>query len=148
IASVKRSGTKDDLSFEHNDNTWQVTAAAAKFPADQRAMSDLLNVWSNLKADRFAAYGPKIDTVAFGLDKPSATGQIAAKKAAANGKEAPKAEEHRLDLGKPVAKEGGERYARLDNGPGIFVLNSAAAATLERGYLDYVDHSVFKFEPG
>src|SRR5205823_1828060 len=136
IDAVKSTLPGGALAFDHKGNAWQVTAPAASFPADQRAMSDLLGVWANVRAERFAAYGPKADPKAFGLDQPAATVRVTVKKAAEGGKDAPKPEEHQVALGKPVAKDGGERYARLDNGPGVFVLNAAAAATLTRGYLD------------
>jgi hypothetical protein len=141
VASIKTTANAGTLTFEQKANAWQVAAPAARFPADAAAINQLLAVWSGLRAERFAAYGPKVDLAAYGLDKPSATVQISVKKSAA------KPEEHRLMLGKPVTKDGGERFARLDNGPGVFVLNAAAARPLTRGYLDYVDHSVLKFDP-
>jgi hypothetical protein len=136
-----------ELNFERSGGGWQVAAPAARFPADAPAMSELLAVWSGLRAERFAAYGPKVDPAAYGLDKPSAIVQITVQKAAANPKEKPKPEEHRLLIGKPVAKDGGERFARLDNGPGVFVLSATAADTLTRRYLNYVDHAALKFDP-
>src|SRR5207248_1994729 len=90
IDAVKSTLPGGALAFDHKGNAWQVTAPAASFPADQRAMSDLLGVWANVRAERFAAYGPKADPKAFGLDQPAATVRVTVKKAAEGGKDAPK----------------------------------------------------------
>jgi hypothetical protein len=102
-------------------------------------------VWANLKAEKFAAYGAKAEPAKYGLDKPSLTIKVKAQALEKDGKKA-EPTEHTLALGKPVSASE-ERYARLDNGPGIAVLSAATVKELTRTYLDYVDRTVFNLEP-
>ena len=48
-------------------------------------------------------------------------------------------------VGRRVEGEPGQRYARLDRGPGVAVLTAADAALLSRTHLDYVDHKLLSF---
>jgi hypothetical protein len=138
------------LTLERKADAWQVTKspAPAAFGADGFTVDGLLAAWSHLQALRFAAYGPKADLAKYGLDKPPTTVTVTVQPpAAADGKK-PAAETHTLALGKPVEGSACERYARLDNGPGVAVLPSFAAGEFTRGYLDYVDHTLLKFDAG
>src|SRR5262249_41150671 len=54
--------------------------------------------------------------------------------------------QHTLLLGKPADGVAGERFARLDDGPGIVVLTAAAVQDLTRTYLDYVNRSLLKMD--
>jgi hypothetical protein len=125
---------------------WKVAESPAPpFVADPDAMSRMLGAWANLQAKKFAAYGPKADLAKFGLDKPEKTLTITLKKPAAEGKPA-ETVDHTLALGKPVEGAAGERYARLDNGPGVAVLSAAETKDLSPSYLDLVNRTIFKFD--
>ncbi|HZT81502.1 MAG TPA: DUF4340 domain-containing protein, partial [Gemmataceae bacterium] len=135
--SSQRGG--DRLKLELKNGTWQVVEApAAPFAADAAAADRLLGTLAGLRAERFAAYGPKLDLAKFGLDKPEVALTFAGK--------APAAAKHRLALGKPVDGSPGERYARLDDGPGVVVLDAPTVADLTMTYLDFVDRTVLKFD--
>jgi hypothetical protein len=147
IDSVKVSGGEAPLTLQKQGDRWQVTQSPAPpFGADPEAAAATVAVWTNLRAQRFAAHGPKADLAKFGLDKPALTVKVTARPAAAGDPKAGPVE-HTLVLGKPVEGNAGERYARLDNGPGVAVLSNAAVTDLMRTYLDYVDRTVLKLGP-
>src|SRR5205814_5854279 len=95
---------------------------------------------------RFVAYGAKPgDLTAYGLAKPEATITVTVKAPAGDPKTS-KPVEHSLALGSRVG--AGDRYARLDNGPGIVVLGEAVAGELTHGYLDFVNRMALKLDAG
>jgi hypothetical protein len=55
---------------------------------------------------------------------------------------------HTLTLGKPVEGASGDRFARLDGGPAVAVLAATAAGELGRTYLDFVNRTLVKTDPG
>jgi Domain of unknown function (DUF4340) len=135
------------LALERQGGTWRVLESPAPpFTADSEAVDALLGIWSNLQAQQYAAYGPKADLAAFGLDKPAHTITVTSATGSVNGKPG-KSTSHVLLLGKAAEGAAGARYARLDAGPGILVLAPSTVNTLTRGYLDYVNKSVLKFDP-
>jgi hypothetical protein len=135
------------LTLERKGEAWQVTRspAPAPYPADPLVIDGLLSAWSNLQALHFAAYGPKADLAKYGLDKPETIVTITMQPTVANGKTTPGVS-HSLALGKPAEGSSGERYARLDDGPGVIVLPAFSAGEFAHGYLDFVDHSLLKFD--
>jgi hypothetical protein len=147
IERVQAEGGPAALTLERKGDAWQVTKspAPAAFTADAAAVDGLLAAWSHLQAAHFAAYGPKADLAKYGLDKPAATVTVTVQPPAADGKK-PATQTHTLALGKPVEGSGGERYARLDSGPGVAVLPAFSASEFGHGYLDFVDHSLLKFD--
>src|SRR5262249_50277357 len=76
ITSIQTTSVGNRVKLERKEKQWQVDAAAAKFVADQEAITTLLTTWANLQAERFAAYGPKLDLAKFGLDKPAGTATV------------------------------------------------------------------------
>jgi hypothetical protein len=147
IERVQAEGAGGPMTLEHKGDQWQVTKSPAPepFTADAFTIDGLLSAWSNLQALRFAAYGPKTDLAKYGLDKPAATLTVTVQPPAVDGKKPP-ARTHVLALGKAVEGSSGERYARLDNGPGVMVLPAFSASEFAHGYLDFVDHSLLKFD--
>jgi hypothetical protein len=147
-ARIERLGSKagdSALAIQRDKDAWKVVESPAPpFTADPAAVDEVLNVWSNLHAQRFVAYGAKADLAKYGLDRPAATVTVSVKPAADPKK--PEPAEHTLELGKP-AEEGGGRYARLDKGPGVVVLDGWAADELLHTYLDYVNRTVLTFDP-
>lgn len=135
------------LTLTRDKESWRVQSPAAQFTADKEVMESLLKVFSNLQAEKFAAYGSLAHLAQYGLDRPTSTITISveAKQAAADKKPASPAE-HKLMLGKPVDKEPTARYARLDNGPGIAILSGSEVTELTLPYLDFVERDLLKFD--
>jgi hypothetical protein len=143
-AAITRIATRtadSQLTLQRQGDEWQVEAGENRFTADNQAMTQALNVWANLQAQRFAAYGDKVNWAEYGLDKPAVVVTVTLKPA----DEKAKPSQHTVALGKSL--EGGERYARIDNGPGVVVLGSAASEHLGRTYLDFVDRTLLKLDP-
>src|SRR5437773_5615294 len=109
------------LTLARDKEAWRVQSTAAQFTADKEVMEGVLKVFSNLQAEKFAAYGAQANLAQYGLDHPTATITISVEPKPGIKKPAPLTE-HRLMLGKPVEKEPTARYARLDNSPGIAIL--------------------------
>jgi hypothetical protein len=127
------------FTLEPKKEQWQVVdSPAPAFLADEDAVNSTLRPWSRLRADKFAAYGPKIDFAAFGLDKPAATIAVTM-----NGDKDKKPVEHTLELGKETA---GGRFARLDKKDAVVVLDTAMAADLAKSHFDFVDPRVLKYD--
>jgi hypothetical protein len=146
VEKVRSQAGDAKLALEREKDGWKVVESPAPpFAADRDAVAYVLGVWANLRAERFAAYGPKADLAKYGLDKPSATVTVSVQKPAGEGKKEPA--EHTLELGKPVEGEEGARYARLDRGPGVAVLSAPAVKELTRTYLDFVNRTVLSFDP-
>ncbi len=147
IDRVQSKGGAAPLTLERKGDAWQVSEspAGAAFAADSFAVDGVLSAWSQLQAMHFAAYGPKADLANYGLDKPALTVTVTVQPPAADGKK-PAAQAHTLALGKEVEGSLGERYARLDDGPGVAVLPGFSAGELTHTYLDFVDHSLLKFD--
>lgn len=141
ITRIKSTSGDATLTLERKEPGWQVeTGAAPAFKADGDVMSGYLGVWSVIQAQKFAAYGPKANLAKFGLDKPAITVTVTVQPADAKDKPV----EHTIALGKEA--DGG-RYARIDNGPGVAVLNGADASDLGKTYLDFVDRNLLKLDP-
>jgi hypothetical protein len=146
VESVKVTGSATPLLLQKKGTEWHVLETPApEFNADPETMGEMLNVWGNLRAEKFAAYGPKANLAEFGLDKPSLTLTIKVQGPDKDGKKSAPVE-HTLILGKPVGNTH-ERYARVDNGPGVAILGAAPVKDLKTNYLDYVDRTVFILEP-
>src|SRR5262249_13816560 len=111
---------------------------------DRDEVNFFLQSWSKLQADRFAAYGPKVDLATFGLDKPAWTMTVTVQPA--DGDKPPAPITHTLTLGKPVGEQAGAFYAQLDKGPGVAVLGPDKVKELKRTYLDFVDRNLLRFD--
>ncbi len=72
--------------------------AGTPFTAEDDAVKNALRPWANLKAERIAAYGPKIDWATYGLDKAAQTVVVTVKG------EKDKTTEHQVVLGKEADK--------------------------------------------
>jgi hypothetical protein len=148
IDRIQSKAAAEPWTLQRKGDDWQVTEApAAPFAADRDTMTALLEVWSNLRAVRFAAYGPTVSLADYGLDQPSATVTITQKAPAGKEKNA-KPVAHTVTLGKAVAGAGGERFARLDGQPGIVVLAANVVRQLEHRYLDFVSRTMLQLDAG
>lgn len=141
LSQIKTSADKETLTLDRKGEDWNLESPAAKFTADRDVMASMLAYYARLRADKFVAYGPKVDMAKYGLDKPAITITITAAKAGE------KTESHTLALGTAIDKGDGARYGRLDNGPGVFVLPGATITELTHPYLDFADRTLLKFDP-
>jgi hypothetical protein len=141
ITQIKTTA-KDALTLDRKGAEWTLESPAAKFPADKDVMASMLAYYGRLRADKFVAYGPKLDLAKYGLDKPATTVRVTATQAGE------KTETHTLAVGGLVDKGDGARYARLDEGPGIVVLPKDTVAELTHSYLDFADRGLLKFNGG
>lgn len=141
IAHIEKKQGNDDFTLTRAGSTWRAKSEGGTFVADRTAIDGLLATWSNLEAERFAAYGAKLDLAAYGLDKPMAAIKVAVSGA---GSKPGGAAEHRLLLGKSSGNGG--RFARLDDGPAVCVLGASVVGELERGPLDFVERGLLTFD--
>jgi hypothetical protein len=129
------------LTLVRQDRSWQVEGSpAGAFPADAQTMSEIEAFWSNVRAQRYAAYGPQALPASYGLDKPESTVVVTVKGTG------DKPEEHTVEVGKAPEGDKDARFARLDKGPGVVVLGPRAVRELTRTYLDFVNRDVLKFK--
>src|SRR5207248_1040134 len=108
---------------------------------DSVAADAAARVWSGVQAERWAAYGPKVDLARYGLDRPTATVTVTTPPAPGGAPES-----HTLALGRK-AENAESYYARLDNGPGVAVLSPEVAKELTHAALDFADRTLFAFDP-
>lgn len=142
--AIQRVQAKGSAPFtlEQKKDEWRVVGSPApEFTAEDDAVQSFLRPWSRLRAERIAAYGPKIDWKDFGLDQPAVSVTVTV--ATENDKDK-KTADHTLALGKETGK--GERFARLDQQSAVLVLDAATAADLARSHLDFVNHRVLKYD--
>jgi hypothetical protein len=130
-----------------DDGAWHVVESpAGAYLADAAMAATATRVWANLGAKQFAAFGPKADLSNFGLDKPALSLTVTTQPPEVDGK-MPEPQKHTLALGKTVEGNTGDRYARLDDYPGVAVLPAPVVAELTRTYLDFVNHHVLELDP-
>ncbi|QEH32848.1 hypothetical protein OJF2_13320 [Aquisphaera giovannonii] len=113
-------------------NQWKMVSPV-KAPADVRAVTQILGILSDLRAEDFA--GDVEAVPSFGLDKPGVSlawelDPQAAAAAAPEGAGADAGRKGRLDVGKPAAGKPGAFYASLEGRPFVFVLPAAAIEPL------------------
>lgn len=111
------------------------------FALDAPTMDALLATAARPPLSRLAAYGNSIDWNRYGLNTPELTIRLT-RKPSQPGAEA---KTHTLKLGK--SEPGGERSLRVDDTPAVGMLSAQAAAQLMRQRLDFVDRTLFNFDP-
>lgn len=140
---IQRTGAAT-LTASKSGMEWKIEAGATTFTADAPTIESMLRMWQNLQADRFAAFGPQADLARFGLNPAVDTITLTIDADAPDGKPAT----HVLRLGKPVEGGRGERYAKVDEQPGVAILAGNVVTEMARSQLDFVDKGLLKFEPG
>ena len=143
IERVRFQGGAAPFTLEPMKEQWQVVGSPAPtFTGDEATIDDTLRAWQNLLAEKYIAYGPKIDWAKYGLDKPGATITVTLK---TDAKANNLTEEHVLELG--GASNGG-RYARIDKKEAVVLLDGKTAQNLAKSELsyDFVDPRVLKFD--
>lgn len=122
------------------EKAWQIVdAPSASFTAEADKVQSFLQHFKELKAAKVADYGPKVDLAKYGLDKPATTLTLVGK-----ADKDKKPSEHTVTLGKEA--EAGQRYARVDNGPGIYVLDEFTVRDLTPSYLDFANLALLKID--
>jgi hypothetical protein len=114
------------------------TVQGATFTVDKPTAQAAVTAFAQPTVTRLAAYEPNVNWAEYGLDQPEWT--LTATLAPADGD----AQSHTIKLGK-AAPDGG-RFARVDDGPAVAVLDSRAAADLARSRLDFVDRTLLTFD--
>ena len=143
IRSVRGTSGPSKYTLQKEKGAWRVTdSPAPAFNADPQLVGETLRSFADLRAMRFAAYGDKVNVAEYGLDKPAATVTVVVQPPG----EGAKPVEHTLLLGKPVAADKGERFARLDKSPGVVVLDANTVNDLNRTHLDFVDRTILKLD--
>ena len=137
--TVTPANAADALTLTRQpDGTWKSGDAALTL--DAPTVNQLAALAARPPVARVAAYGPAVKWADYGLDQPTTTVTV---EAAATPPEV--AVKHTLKLGK--AEANGERYLRVDDGPAVGVLPGRAAEGLSKSKLDFVDRTVFAFDP-
>ena len=141
IKLFKIESGNNKLSISRDKDSWMVSEPkAGSFKGDSDAVISLQSLWFNLRADGFAAYGPKADLASFGLDKP----EIKIELVVINDEE--KEVSRLLEVGSEVKTKAGARFARLVNDPAIFILPPTTITILQRTFLAYVPRELIKLK--
>jgi hypothetical protein len=127
------------LTLKRDAARWLVEASNLHFGAENAAAASVLSGLVKLRAERFADFGGNPGP--YGLDKPAQIVHIDLKPAGG------KPESHTITIGGPVPNEAGSHFARIDDGKAVAVLASGTIKDLERTHLDFVDRSMWKFDP-
>jgi hypothetical protein len=127
------------FTLEPKGDQWQVIEGSSQpFMAEEGLIDQALTPLRVLRADKYVAYGAKIDWAQYGLDKPGATIAVAMKP-----DKDKKAIEHTIELGKE--SEGG-RFARIDKKDAVALLDAKTIDALQRSHLDFADTRLLKFD--
>jgi hypothetical protein len=135
VTALQRHMGPDVLEVLKKDDDWHITKPAMD-KADDKAMREMLEQLSDLRASRIAAY-PVKDLKRFGLDTPSALVTIRLKSD-------PKPTEHIIKLGK-AADDDGERFALVDDGKAVAVLPGPLSERLAGSPLTFRDRTIARF---
>ena len=127
--------TKDDKG------TWK--ADGATFAVDMPSAAALILAATKPNVSRFAGYGVGVKWSEYGLETPESTATVKLAPPATDAKAKP--ETHTIKLGK--ADTTGERYARIDDGPALVLLDTKTSEALAKSQLDFVDRSLLNFDP-
>lgn len=140
--AIAGSDSKASITLVKSDKgSWQ--AEGQTFPLDAVALEGLVSSAARPQVQRIAGYGPMVKWNEFGLEKPEYT--LTVTMAPAMGEDPAAAKTHTIQLGKPIPAGG--RFARIDSGPAVAVLQAESSRALARGKLDFVDRTLLSFDP-
>jgi hypothetical protein len=136
ITKLQLAGARPEESLtlvKDDKGTWK--AEGATFAVDAEAVDRLVQTFADLPVRKLAAYGDTVKWAEYGLDPAelTVTATLAGDKT------------HTVKLGKP--DPAGGRFARVDEGKAVAVLEAAASADLARGRLEFVDRTLLRFDP-
>jgi hypothetical protein len=109
-------------------------SAGERFPLDQAAAENLVQVAAKPPIPRLADYGSGVSLPEYGLDRPALTITLRS----VNGT-------HTIAIGK--ANTAGDRYLRIDQGSAVALLPQETAERLLRDRLGLVDRSLLTLDP-
>ncbi len=131
VTRITIEGNSLPYDLERKDKGWKITSLDAEIASKE--IDDLADDLAHLRCERFEALHVK-DLAPFGLDKPAFKIGISAK----DGKP------RTLQIGK--ATEGG-RFARLEDGDAVFVVNEKLLANVRKDPLALLDRNLLESEP-
>ncbi len=143
LALVGTSAESNVTLAKSEKTGWK--AEGQSFTVDAPTVDRLVQTLARLPVAKIAAYGANVKWAEFGLEQPERTLSIDCTPTDASGALVLKPESHTVRLGK--ASPDGGRYARIDNGPAVAIIDARALPTLIKSKLDFVDRSVLSFDP-
>ena len=139
IKQIKIAGPtpEQSLVLARSDNgAWKVEGA--DYPIDAGAVDQLLNVVADLPISSLEAYGAAVKWAEYGLEKSPNTVTVT------TGGDKPTT--NTIAIGK-AGVDPATRFARVDDGKAVALLDPAAAAALLRTRLEYVNRTLLAFSP-
>lgn len=134
ITAVRfRRGAEDEYRLVRDGAGWKV-AGALEAPALTTAVTNLVNELASPQTTTYKAHEAK-DLASYGLDKPAVTVTVSTK----DGKD------HVLLVG-AADKGGSGRYAKLANGPAVFVIGDTLARAADKPALDLLDPVLLRLD--
>jgi Domain of unknown function (DUF4340) len=129
------------FTLESKKDRWQVVdAPVPAFNVSFAQVASIAGPLGKLRAEKFVAYGPKIDWNQYGLAKPAAKITITVMAGLGD-----KGKDHVIELGKDAGMGG--RFARIDGKDAVVVLDESVATLMQRKYVDFVDPKILSFDP-
>ena len=138
LASIKITTPKPEqaITLKKDDKgAWK--ADGATFSVDFVTVSQLTGALAPFAVKSIAAYGDAVKWADFGLEVPEFTLTVTTT--------GDKPETHTVKLGKP--DPAGGRFARIDDGKAVAVLDVPAATALARSKPDFIDRTLLTFDP-
>lgn len=142
IAKVQFTTAKTDeaVTLTRDDKgTWKPEGAA--FGVDKPTIESTLAVLTSPRISRFASYGATTKWADYGLESPSSVVTVTLNPSEPAGKPETKT----FKLGR--IDTTGERFARIDDGPGLAVLDKRTSDALAVAKFDFADRTLLTFDP-
>lgn len=131
---------KKDFKLARKDADWLLEqAVTGSIPADQENIFSMINLWFNLKVEKYVGYGVSADLKSFGLEKPAQ--KITIEFENADKKSVTK----QMLLGDAPKDGNGGLFAKFEGEPAVFLLTPAQVKILSRDYLAYVPRQLWKW---
>ncbi len=134
VTGIDRRMPGADMDLVKRDDVWRFTKPDQR-AADDPTVGELLEKTFRLRAQRIAAY-PAKELAKFGLDKPAAV--VTLKLTDVQGGKV----EHIIKVGKPANDQKDERYAIVDKGDAVVVLNAELSRQLVAPPLYFADRNL------
>lgn len=131
ITALTLKRGKEEVQLTRQGAVWEMTKPV-KAKTDPDTVRDLVKALAELKKERDLGPG---EVKTFGLDEAAVSISFTAK-----------GEQHRVVLGEPVPG-GRSYYARKDDDPNVFVINTGARESLNQQVLSLRDKTLWAFDP-
>jgi hypothetical protein len=136
VTHIERRMGTETLELSRKDDAWQVVKPAEN-RADDKSLGEFAGRLADLRAVRVAAF-PANELKAYGLDEPTAVVTVKLKGDA-------KPAEHVIKIGKPAEADGTERFAVVDDGKAVVVLDAALSKRLVAAPITFRDKALARF---